>query len=63
MGGFACLEGPTLSMTAFVGETDGTTLIRASVQGDPSAYEDLGRQLADEILASGGRAILSDLLS
>ena len=62
VGGFAKVEDHVLSMTAFVGSPDGSTLVRAAVNGASSTYEALGARLADEVLESGGRATLSDLL-
>ncbi len=62
VGGYARVQGDTLSMSAFVGAPDGKTLIRSQVQGAADSYEALGGELASEILEGGGRAILSDLL-
>ena len=62
VGGFARVQGNTLSLKAFVGDPEGKTLIRAQVEGPPDSHESLGSELANEILEGGGRAILSDLL-
>jgi hydroxymethylbilane synthase len=47
-----------LRVTGVVASPDGKDLHRAQVEGDPSQAEALGRRLADELLARGGKAIL-----
>ena len=37
---------------------DGSQVIRASIEGDPDEAEDLGFELADDVLKQGGEAIL-----
>ncbi|MGB0713982.1 MAG: hydroxymethylbilane synthase, partial [Gammaproteobacteria bacterium] len=59
--GFAELEGDTLSMRGLVGEPDGSRLLRASISGPRADAEDLGKRLADDLLAQGAGDILKAL--
>ena len=61
IGGFAELNGEQLSMRAFVGSPDGKQLIEGSVSGVASDAEQLGIQLADELLSRGAREILAEV--
>lgn len=50
-----------LLLDAMVGSLDGTTIIRGSVHGDPSAAETLGRTLGSTLLAAGADRILQGI--
>ncbi len=62
-GAYATLsdQGDTLSITGMLAEIDGARLLKRSVSGpltSPDTPESLGRELAEGILAGGGREIL-----
>jgi hydroxymethylbilane synthase len=61
--GHATLLGDMLYLEGLVGETDGSEMIRRHVSGSRAEAAGLGRQLAEEILAAGGKAILDRLYS
>lgn len=50
-----------LVATGFLGAPDGTNALRDRISGPPGEARVLGRELADAILAAGGRDILLDL--
>jgi hydroxymethylbilane synthase len=58
IGTYARIEKGELVMEAMVGSLDGTQVVRGSKRGAPSAADELGRSLADQLLAKGARAIL-----
>ena len=60
---YATLDGDWLRLEGLVGEVDGSCIIRKSIDGPRDAAATLGRQLADEVLAAGGRDILTRLYS
>lgn len=49
----------SLLLTAVVGSPDGKELIRAEIEGDASEAEDLGTELAQDLLAEGAKEILA----
>jgi len=59
--GLATLKGDTVSMTGGVISLDGTNMIRESIKGSKEQAEQLGRQLAEQILQLGGDKILADI--
>ena len=61
IGGFAELNGEQLSMRAFVGSPDGKQLIEGAVSGVATEAEQLGIQLADDLLSRGAREILAEV--
>ncbi len=58
---YATLDGDRLQLDGLVGEVDGSHMIRKRITGDRDEAEALGRTLADEVLAAGGRDILARL--
>jgi len=58
---YATLDGDRLQLDGLVGEVDGSHMIRMRITGDRDEAEALGRTLADEVLAAGGRDILARL--
>jgi hydroxymethylbilane synthase len=57
LGAHATTRGAELSLTAFVGREDGSSLVRGERRGtDPSA---VGRALAEDLLARGAAALLA----
>jgi hydroxymethylbilane synthase len=57
----ALLEGDELYLRGLVGEPDGSRIISADIRGPKVDAEQLGVQLADELLSKGARAILDKL--
>ena len=51
-------EDGTLTLEGCVAAPDGSQVIRASIEGDPDEAEDLGFELADDVLKQGGEAML-----
>jgi len=58
IGGFAELHGEELHLRGMVGEPDGSRLLRAEIRGPAAQAEQLGAQLAQQLLAQGARQIL-----
>jgi hydroxymethylbilane synthase len=55
---YAELSGDRLRLRGLVGEVDGSLLIRKEIEGNRGDAEQLGRTLAGQVLAAGGREIL-----
>jgi hydroxymethylbilane synthase len=53
----------SLGLRGLVGWPDGTGVIRDELSGPVDAAADLGRQLAERLLAAGARPILDALLA
>ena len=60
--GYSELRDGLIEIRGLVGWPDGSEIIRADISGPPEDAESMGRQLADELLARGGRPILDELL-
>jgi hydroxymethylbilane synthase len=61
--GYAELHNGLLELRGLVGWPDGTGIIRDELSGPVDAADDLGRQLAERLLADGARPILDALLA
>ncbi len=61
IGGFAELDGELLSMRSFVGSPDGKNLLEGSISGSADNAEQLGIQLADDLLSRGAKEILAEV--
>lgn len=61
IGGFAQMNGETMTLTGLVGATDGTTVIRISGVAPVHQAEQLGIAVADTLLAQGADQILAAL--
>jgi hydroxymethylbilane synthase len=61
--GYAELHNGSLELRGLVGWPDGTEIIRGDIDGTTAAAEDLGRQLAEQLLSAGARPILDALLA
>jgi hydroxymethylbilane synthase len=55
---YAVLNGERLHLIGLVGEVDGSVLIRKEIEGERKDAGQLGRTLAEQVLAAGGREIL-----
>jgi len=61
VGVFAAVAGPSVEITAFVSETDGSGAIHRSIRGSAEQAEALAEKLADELLQAGAGEILQRL--
>jgi hydroxymethylbilane synthase len=61
--GYSELREGVIELRGLVGWPDGHEIIRADISGPPEQAESMGRQLAEDLLARGGRPILDELLS
>jgi len=59
--GHAVLQDGELELRGLVGWPDGTGVVRGTVRGPAADAEDLGRQLAEQLLDAGARPILAAL--
>ncbi len=59
--GFATLENDQMYVRGLVGEPDGSVVLRAEVRGKQSQAEQLGIDLADQLLALGADKILAKI--
>jgi hydroxymethylbilane synthase len=59
--GFARLESGRLSLTGLVAGVEGHRVIRGRVEGPAAKSEELGKQLAEELLAQGAGNILREV--
>lgn len=56
-------DASSLHLRGLVGEPDGSRILRAEVAGPAAAAEELGQQVADDLLAQGAAAILERVYS
>jgi len=61
IGALASVSNGRIVIEGFVGNEDGSTMIRKRGEGSVDSPEDVGIRLADEILSAGGRAILEEV--
>ena len=61
IGSYSELEGDQLWLRALVGEPDGSEIIRGEIRGPRQQAEQLGTQLAQQLLADGAESILTKL--
>lgn len=61
IGGFAQLHGDHLSMRAFVGSPDGKELVAGNIEGPAENAEQMGIELADDLLSRGAKEILAEV--
>jgi len=59
--GFARVESGRVALTGLVAGLDGQKVIRGRVEGSPEKSEELGKQLAEELLAKGAGDILGEV--
>jgi hydroxymethylbilane synthase len=58
LGAHATVEDNHLTLTAFVGNQEGSRIVRATGRGDATAPEQLGESIAEQLLAQGAADIL-----
>jgi len=61
LAGYAELDGTNLRLRGRVGSADGRTLIAGELSGAANAAEDIGLQLAEQLLAKGAGEVLKDV--
>ncbi|VEB08922.1 porphobilinogen deaminase [Yersinia enterocolitica subsp. enterocolitica] len=61
IGSYAELDGDTLWLRALVGAPDGSEIIRGERRGPAENAEQMGVELADELLSRGAREILAEV--
>lgn len=59
VGGLAELRGGRLALAAFVGLPDGSVWMRDALEGTPGEPADLGREVAERLLAAGADELLA----
>ncbi|TKB71470.1 MAG: hydroxymethylbilane synthase [Nitrospira sp.] len=57
----ALLQGETITVDALVASVDGRSIIRERLTGKATEAQEIGRRLAERLLAGGGRAILNEI--
>ncbi len=63
IGCYGRLSGGILVLTGLIATLDGSTRIRRNLEGPAEEAASLGRRLAQEILAAGGREILAEVMA
>lgn len=63
IGSYTVLEGDQIWLRALVGEPDGSRIIRGEIRGSRQQAEQLGVELANQLLEQGAREILTKLYS
>jgi len=58
VGAHARLEGDGLTLEAYAGRPDGSAWVRDTLEGDPADPGDVGRAVAERMLAAGARDVL-----
>ncbi|KHT61803.1 porphobilinogen deaminase [Photobacterium gaetbulicola] len=61
IGSYSVLDGDQIWLRALVGEPDGSQIVRGEIRGHRDDAEQLGVQLADQLLGDGAKAILDEL--
>lgn len=54
---------PVLKLDALVGSLDGRTVVRGAIHGDPENADQIGEQLAEQLLKAGADRILDEIRS
>ena len=60
VGALANIKGGVLILEGWVGAVDGSTVIRATIEGDAEEAPDLGAQLAEDMLAQGAKTLIDE---
>jgi hydroxymethylbilane synthase len=58
---FGEVSGDQIKLTGFIASVDGKQTIKDSITGSAASCEELGKQLADKLLNSGGKEILEEV--
>jgi hydroxymethylbilane synthase len=61
IGTYGRIEAGTYRLDAIIGSLDGRRSVRSSIEGPPDKSENLGTDLAEQLLYEGGEAILDEI--
>lgn len=61
IGAFATISGDNLTLQGLVGSLDGTRILRAEISGHKDNAEQLGTELAEQLLTNGADSILAEV--
>ena len=61
IGGHATVDGDTVHLVGLIADVDGKVILKEQLSGPANTAEDIGRSLADTLLAAGGKAILDEV--
>lgn len=61
IGGFATVAGGTVTLTGLIAALDGRTVFKEQLAGPMESAADIGRTLAETLLAAGGKAVLDEV--
>ncbi len=61
IGGFATIDGDTVSLTGLIASLDGKTILKEQLSGSTAEAKNIGVTLAETLLAAGGKAILDEV--
>ncbi|MCW5212996.1 hydroxymethylbilane synthase [Desulfobulbus sp. TB] len=61
IGGFATLDGDTITLTGLIASLDGKTILKEQLSGPTAEAEKIGVTLAETLLDKGGKAILDEV--
>jgi hydroxymethylbilane synthase len=61
IGGFATVAGGTVTLTGLIASLDGKTVFKEQLAGPVDAAAEIGRTLAEMLLAAGGKAVLDEV--
>jgi len=61
IGGHATVDGDTVHLVGLIADVEGKVILKEQLSGPANTAEDIGRSLADTLLAAGGKAILDEV--
>ena len=61
IGGFATIDGDTVTLTGLIADIDGKVILKEELSGSTDAAAEIGVSLADTLLAAGGKEILDEV--
>jgi hydroxymethylbilane synthase len=61
IGGFATVAGNTVTLTGLIAALDGKTVFKEQLAGPVNSAAEIGRTLAETLLAAGGKAVLDEV--
>ncbi|MGR0480226.1 MAG: hydroxymethylbilane synthase [Candidatus Electronema sp. V4] len=61
IGGFATVAGDTVQLTGLIAALDGKTVFKEQLAGPVNSAAEIGKTLAERLLAAGGKAVLDEV--
>ncbi len=61
IGGFATVEGDTVTLTGLIAALDGQTVFKEQLAGSRESAAEIGKTLAETLLDAGGKAVLDEV--